>query len=109
LVEHKSNSDETAGEGFEFRARMPKPGELFGVVEQRLGCSKMYVRCQDQKIRIGRIPGRFARRLWVREGDLVILQPWSVEGHKKGDVVYRYTPAQRDWLVQKNKLPEGLL
>ncbi|MBR9681933.1 MAG: translation initiation factor eIF-1A [Candidatus Altiarchaeota archaeon] len=94
---------------FEFRARLPKGEEMFGIVEQRLGCSKMYVRCADEKIRICRIPGRFSRRLWVREGDLIILEPWSVQGYKKADVVYRYTPAQKDWLVQHRRLPEGLM
>ncbi len=97
-----------AGE-FEFRARLPKKNEMFGIVEQRLGCSKMYVRCADNKIRICRIPGRFSRRLWVREGDLVLIEPWSVQGDKKADVVYRYTPAQKDWLFQKKRLPESLL
>lgn len=94
---------------YEFRARLPKKEEMFGFVEQRLGYGKVYVRCEDQKVRIGRIPGRLSRRLWVREGDVVIVQPWSVEGHKKCDVVYRYTPAQKNWLKRKGKLPEGLL
>ena len=94
---------------FEFRAKTPKGEELFGLVEQRLGCSKMYVRCADSRIRICRIPGRFSRRLWVREGDLVIITPWPVQGEKKGDVIYRYTPAQKDWLIQHKRIPEGML
>ena len=104
--------DEYNEEGeFQFRARLPKKleREMFAVVEQRLGCSKMYVRCADNKVRIGRIPGRFSRRLWVREGDLVIIQPWTVQGDKKCDVVYRYTPAQKNWLSDNKKLPETLI
>ncbi len=82
---------------------------MFAVVEQRLGYNKMYVRCQDNRIRIGRVPGKYARRLWIREGDLVLIQPWSVQGDKKCDIVYRYTAAQRNWLVSKKSIPEGML
>ena len=88
--------------------RLPKSGELFAVVEQRLGYNKMYVRCQDGKIRIGRVPGRYARRLWIREGDLVIIKLWEIEVDKKCDIIYRYTAAQKENLINQNKLPEEL-
>ena len=92
----------------ELRVRLPQKGEMFAVVEQRLGYNKMYVRCQDGKVRIGRIPGKYAKRLWVREGDLVLIQPWPVQGEKKCDIVYRYTAAQKEWLIAKDILPEDL-
>ena len=92
----------------ELRVRLPRGNEMFAVVEQRLGYNKMYVRCQDGKIRIGRVPGKYARRLWVREGDLVLVVPWVVQGDKKCDIVHRYTAAQREWLIAKNILPEEL-
>jgi translation initiation factor 1A len=68
---------------------MPKEGEVFGTVEQLLGASRMLVRCKDEKIRVSRIPGKMRRRIWVREGDIVIVKPWEVQGDKKGDVVYK--------------------
>jgi len=92
----------------ELRVRLPKGNEMFGIVEQRLGYNKMYVRCQDNRIRIGRIPGKYARKLWVREGDLVLIQPWPIQGDKKCDIVYRYTAAQKEWLIANNILPEDL-
>ncbi len=88
------------------RVPIPKGKQMFAVVEQRLGYSKMYVRCADGKIRIGRIPGKFARRLWVREGDLVLIEPWPVQGDKKCDIIYRYTAAQKEWLIRQGYLPE---
>ena len=90
------------------RVRQPKGNEMFGVVEQRLGYNKMYVRCQDNRIRMGRVPGKYSRRLWIREGDLVIVIPWEVQGDKKGDIVYRYRAAQKEWLIQKKLLPEEM-
>jgi translation initiation factor 1A len=87
------------------KIRVPRQGEVLGVVEQRLGFNKMYVRCMDKKIRVGRVPGR-KRRLWVREGDLVLLQPWSVQGDIKADIIFRYTRTQAGWLRKKGVLKD---
>ncbi|MFH0961653.1 MAG: translation initiation factor eIF-1A [archaeon] len=87
------------------RTQLPSGDESFGIVEQRLGYSKMYVRCLDNKVRIGRIPGKYARRLWVRENDLVLLKPWPVQADKKCDLIYRYSRTQWDWLVKKGRVP----
>jgi|GEM_PF-1903964 len=104
------NPQEFGGEGSALsqeiaRTQLPVEGETFGIVEQRLGYSKMYVRCLDNLVRIGRIPGKYARRLWVRENDLVLLKPWPVQGDKKCDLIYRYSRAQWDWLVKRGKVP----
>ncbi|MFQ5800311.1 MAG: translation initiation factor eIF-1A [Candidatus Hydrothermarchaeales archaeon] len=86
------------------RLRMPKEGEVLGTVEQLLGASRMLVRCKDEKLRIARIPGKMKRRIWVREGDIVIVKPWTVQGDKKADVVWRYTRPQVSRLVQQGML-----
>ena len=91
------------------RVKIPYNEQVFGVVEQRLGYSKMYVRCLDNKVRIGRIPGKYARFLWVREGDLVLVKPWVVQGEKKGDIIYRYSRAQWDWLIRNKRIPEDFM
>ena len=48
------------------RIHLPRGVQLFGIVESRLGGSRMRIRCFDGKVRICRIPGRLKRRLWVR-------------------------------------------
>ena len=93
-------------EGEVVRVRIPREPEVFGVIEQRLGGNKMAVRCSDNKFRIGRVPGKYSRRLWIREGNLVIVKPWEVQGHERGDIIYSYSQAQKDWLIRKNILPE---
>ncbi len=80
---------------------MPMENELLGVVEQMLGASRMLVRCKDDKTRICRIPGKIKRRIWIKEGDIVIVKPWSVQGDKKGDVVWRYTKTQVEKLISQ--------
>jgi len=86
------------------RIRLPRGKQTFGIVEQRLGGSRMKVRCLDGKTRICRIPGRLKRSLWVREGDVVIIEPWEFGGDKKGDVVYKYTRNQTQFLKNKGYL-----
>lgn len=88
------------------RIHLPRGKETFGVIEQRLGGSRMRVRCLDGKTRVCRIPGRLIRRLWVREGDIVIVEPWEYGGDKKGDIVYKYTSTQIGFLKKKGHLKQ---
>jgi translation initiation factor 1A len=97
----------TAQEEFEQdiqRVKIPKGREVFGILERRLGGSRTQVRCLDGKNRVCRIPGRLKRRLWVREGDLLLIEPWEHGGDQKGDVIFKYKPNQVQWLKNKGYL-----
>jgi len=86
------------------RVLLPKGEESFGIVEQRLGGSRMRVRCFDGKTRLCRIPGRLKKNLWVRERNIVIIKPWEFGGDEKGDVIYKYRPNQVEFLRKKGYL-----
>jgi len=86
------------------RLRLPQNNEVLGIVEQMLGASRMLVKCKDDKVRMCRIPGKIRRRIWIKEGDVVIIKPWQVQSDKKGDVVWRYTKTQVDRLVKQGLL-----
>ena len=88
------------------RINLPRGMQSFGIIEQRLGGSRMRVRCLDGKTRICRIPGRLTRKLWVRDGDIVIVEPWEFGGDAKGDVVYKYSPTQLSFLRKKGYLKQ---
>jgi translation initiation factor 1A len=88
------------------RVRTPKDREVIGTVLQRLGGSRLSVACLDGNTRVCRIPGRLKKRLWVREGNIVLVEPWEFEGDKKGDVLYRYNPTQVEWLKKKGFLKQ---
>ena len=83
------------------RIRTPSNGEVLGSVELMLGGDKLRVRCDDGNTRICRIPGRLRKRVWIRTGDLVLVQPWIVQTNERGDVVFRYTSTQANWLRRK--------
>lgn len=86
------------------RIRIPKPPQTFGLVARLVGGSRMEVKCFDGKGRICRIPGRLKRKLWVRAGDLVVVEPWEFLGDTKGDVLYKYSKTQIGWLRAKGYL-----
>jgi len=86
------------------RVRLPRNNEVFGILDRRLGGSRCQVRCLDGKTRICRIPGRLKRKLWVREGDVVLVEPWEFGGDEKGDIIYKYRPIQTQWLRKNGHL-----
>ena len=88
------------------RTPIPREKQVLGICEQRVGGSRMKVRCVDGKTRICRIPGRLKRHLWVREGDLLLIEPWVLGGDDKGDVLYKYKPIQAEFLRRKGYLKE---
>ncbi len=83
------------------RVRIPKSGEILGTVEMLLGGDKMRVKCEDGNVRICRIPGKLRKREWIKTGDLVLIQPWKAQSNERGDIVFRYTPTQANWLKRK--------
>lgn len=87
------------------RVRLPRDKEMFGIVEQLLGGRRMFVKCADGKRRICRVPGKL-RKIWVNENDYIVLVPWSVEGDKKADVVWRYRRVETEWLKANGYLKE---
>lgn len=88
------------------RIKLPKGNEVLGILVQRFGGSRMQVKCLDGKDRNCRIPGRLKRSLWVREGDILIIEPWEFGGDEKGDVIYKYRPVQVEHLRKKGYLAQ---
>ena len=88
------------------RVRTPNvaDGEMFGIIIQMLGFDRVRVRCEDGNIRIGRIPGRMKKRVWMRIGDTVLLVPWDFQSDEKCDVIYRYRGNELDWLEKRGLL-----
>jgi len=86
------------------RVKLPRDKQSIGILEKRLGGSRCHVRCLDGKTRVCRIPGRLKRKLWVREGDVVLVEPWEFGGDEKGDIIFKYKPTQTQWLKTKGYL-----
>ena len=90
------------------RVRLPNEaeGEVLGVVIGNVGGGRLTVQCKDGLERMCRIPGKIRRFIWVRDGDFVVVKPWSIGGDKKRDVVWRYNKYQAEWLRQKGYIKQ---
>ena len=97
--EQDEQSEEEIG-----RVKLPKGNQTIGILSQRLGGSRVRVKCLDGKTRICRIPGRLKKKLWVRENDVVLVEPWQLGGDEKGDVIFKYKKSQIQWLKNKGHL-----
>jgi translation initiation factor 1A len=86
------------------RLRFPKEGEVLGVVLGLMGGSRMKVACKDGKERMCRIPGKLKNKIWVKEGDVVIVRPFQIQGDIKGDVIWRYFPTQSRILKEEGHI-----
>ncbi|MEK6858202.1 MAG: translation initiation factor eIF-1A [Nanoarchaeota archaeon] len=86
------------------RTPLPRGTQVLGLCEQRVGGSRMKVKCMDGKERNCRIPGRLKRKLWIREGDILLIEPWELGGDEKGDVIYKYKSMQAEFLRRKGLL-----
>ncbi len=98
-------------EGGEEVGRLPLPrrnrGEVFGIASQLLGAARIRVMCEDNVSRMGRITGKMKKKMWIREGDLLIVRPWGFQ-EGKADILFRYSRTQSQYLSRKNLLPSSV-
>ncbi len=83
---------------------LPTTTDVLGIATKLLGFDRIMVKCQDGRERLCRIRGKMKRRVWIREGDVVLVSPWDFQSDKRGDVIWRYTRGQADWLRKKGYL-----
>ena len=83
---------------------LPSPNDVLGVAVKLLGFDRVLVKCQDGHERLCRIRGKMKRRVWIREGDVVLVSPWDFQSDKRGDIIWRYTHAQAEWLRKNGYL-----
>ncbi len=60
--------------------------------------------CEDSVSRMGRITGKMKKKMWIREGDLLIVRPWGFQ-EGKADILFRYSRTQSQYLSRRKLLP----
>ena len=85
------------------RVKLPRGREVIGIIDSRVGGNRMIINCLDKVARNCRVPGRLRRKLWLRPGDVVIVEPWEFD-NLKADVLFKYRPNQIAWLKNKGYL-----
>jgi len=83
---------------------LPVANDVLGIAVRLLGFDRVLVKYQDGHERLCRIRGKMKRRVWIREGDVVLVSPWDFQSEKKGNVMWRYTRGQANWLRKNGYL-----
>ena len=88
----------------QIRVKLPRGREVIGIITQRVGAGRMMVSCMDGKTRNCRVPGRLRRDLWLREGDVVIVEPWEFGQDDKADILFKYSKSAIEKLKKDGML-----
>ena len=105
----KKSKQYKAGSTEKRAGKLPRGDQQFAVVREMSGGSRMTALCEDGLTRMVRIPGKLKRRMWCRPNDIILIKPWPIQGDIKSDLVYRYLPAERNWLTKRDMIPEELV
>ena len=83
---------------------LPSENDVLGTAIKMLGFERILVKCQDGKERLCRVRGKLKRRVWIREGDIVLVSPWDFQSDKRGDIFWRYRRNQAGLLRKRGYL-----
>ena len=83
---------------------LPSGSDVLGTAIKMLGFDRILVKCQDGKERLCRIRGKLKRRVWIRDGDIVLVSPWDFQSDTRGDIFWRYRKNQTEQLRLKGYL-----
>ena len=100
----RSFKGQSRTDGEVIRVRIPREGGVVGIAVQLLGYDRVRVKCADGKSRLCRIRGTMKKRVWIREGDVVLVAPWDFQTDQKGDIIFRYSQGEAGWLERRGYL-----
>ena len=53
-------------------------GEMYAIITDITGGSRMKAFCEDDKHRMVRIPGRLKKKMWCRVNDIIIIKIFMI-------------------------------
>jgi len=83
---------------------LPVANDVLGIAVTMMGFDRILVNYQDGHKRLCRIRGKLKRRIWIRQGDIVLVSPWDFQSDKRGDIIWRYKRNQAEWLRKNGYL-----
>mmetsp|Transcript_114161 Transcript_114161/g.179723 ORF Transcript_114161/g.179723 Transcript_114161/m.179723 type:complete len:143 (+) Transcript_114161:65-493(+) len=81
-------------------------GQEYGQVQRMLGNGRCEVQCFDSVKRLCHIRGKMRKKVWVNQGDIVLVSLRDFQD-EKGDIIVKYTSEEARNLVAYGELPEG--
>ena len=87
---------------------LPAEGQIVCVVTEIIGADWVKMFCADGSEKMGRIPGKFRRKIWIAPGDLVLAAPWDYQKNK-ADVLYRYEKDEKKKIIEMGYISKEIL
>jgi initiation factor 1A len=80
-----------------------KDGQVYGSVVKRIGGTRIIINCSDQKERSGIIPGKFFKKIWMNEGDIVLCD-LNMGSDDQCYIVHKYSNHDANVLKNQGKI-----
>jgi len=80
-------------------------GQEYGQVTKMLGQGNLEVQCFDGTKRIGHIRGKMRKKVWMNQGDIVLLSLRDYQ-EGKGDIILKYTSDEARSLKSLGEIPD---
>nr|ABV22075.1 eIF-1A [Amphidinium carterae] len=82
-------------------------GQEYGQVQRMLGNGRCEVTCFDGTKRLCHIRGKMRKKVWVNQGDIVLVSLRDFQD-EKGDIIVKYTAEEARNLKNYGELPDGV-
>lgn len=87
---------------------LPTEGTVVCGVVRHLGGDYLAAKCIDGVDRKVRIPGKMRRKVWISEGDLILVGIWDFSP-ERGEVVHRYSKQEIAKLLERKVVSKEFL
>ena len=77
--------------------------EIYGIILDLCGNSRMRVYCNDGVERVCAIRGNMRKKIWMKKNDYVLVSMREFEKNK-GDIIYKYNPEEVISLYNFNEI-----
>lgn len=96
----KKHNEETTKRQLEFKDEE----QDYAIVDKVLGNCRLSVLLSTQETRLGIIPGKFKKRVWINKGDVVLVSLRTFEDDKV-DIIHKYNADEVRTLIQYEEIP----
>ena len=96
------------GNGEKRKIEFKEDGQEYARVLKMLGDGRLEARCSDDETRICHIRGKMRKRVWIKKGDLVLVEVRSFQ-QDKADVIHKYNDDEDRTLQSYGELTGGTI
>ena len=93
-------------EEFKRELELKEEGQEYAQATRMLGNGRIEAYCFDGVTRLGTIRGKMRKKVWVNQGDIVLVSTRDYQDGKV-DVIHKYTADEARQLKAKGELPES--